>query len=123
MIVEKAVNMAAMMKKNVVGLVENMSYYVCPDCGAKHEIFGASRADGLAALHGIPNVAKLPGSIRVSPPAPTAVSWRYSPATGSTAWPTLSRNSDKKAPSPEGAFAASPCRSGKDFGHDAVLLQ
>ncbi len=60
MIVEKAVNMAAMMKKNVVGLVENMSYYVCPDCGAKHEIFGASRADGLAALHGIPNVAKLP---------------------------------------------------------------
>ena len=39
MIVEKAVNMAAMMKKNVVGLVENMSYYVCPDCGAKHEIF------------------------------------------------------------------------------------
>ena len=60
MIVEKAVNMAAMMKKNVVGLVENMSYYVCPDCGAKHEIFGASRADGLAVLHGIPNVAKLP---------------------------------------------------------------
>ena len=60
MIVEKAVNMAAMMKKNFVGLVENMSYYVCPDCGAKHEIFGASRADGLAALHGIPNVAKLP---------------------------------------------------------------
>ena len=60
MIVEKAVNMAAMMKKNVVGLVENMSYYVCPDCGAKHESFGASRADGLAALHGIPNVAKLP---------------------------------------------------------------
>lgn len=35
MIVEKAVNMAAMMKKNVVGLVENMSYYVCPDCGAE----------------------------------------------------------------------------------------
>lgn len=104
MIVEKAVNMAAMMKKNVVGLVENMSYYVCPDCGAKHEIFGASRADGLAALHGIPNVAKLPGTIRVSPPALTAVSWRSSPATGSTAWLTLSRNSDKKAPSPEGAL-------------------
>ena len=60
MIVEKAVNMAAMMKKNVLGLVENMSYYVCPDCGAKHEIFGQSRADGLAAMHSIPNVAKLP---------------------------------------------------------------
>ena len=60
MIVEKAVNMAHLMQKNVVGLVENMSYYTCPDCGKKHEIFGPSRADGLAALYKIPNVAKLP---------------------------------------------------------------
>ena len=42
------------------GNLRRMRFYVCPDCGAKHEIFGASRADGLAALHGIPNVAKLP---------------------------------------------------------------
>ena len=33
MIVEKAVNMAGLMNKRVLGLVENMSYYVCPDCG------------------------------------------------------------------------------------------
>ena len=60
MIVEKAVNMANMMKKNVIGLVENMSYFQCPDCGKKHEIFGKSRAEELAAAHAIPNVARLP---------------------------------------------------------------
>ena len=60
MIVEKAVNMANMMKKNVIGLVENMSYFQCPDCGKKHEIFGKRRAEELAAAHAIPNVARLP---------------------------------------------------------------
>ena len=60
MIVEKAVNMAGMMHKDVVGLVENMSYFQCPDCGKKHEIFGKSRAEELAAAHAIPNVARLP---------------------------------------------------------------
>lgn len=40
MIVEKAVNMANMMDIPVLGIVENMSYFECPDCGKKHEIFG-----------------------------------------------------------------------------------
>lgn len=39
MIVEKAVNMANMMDIPVLGIVENMSYFECPDCGKKHEIF------------------------------------------------------------------------------------
>ena len=39
MIVEKAVNMADMMDIPVLGIVENMSYFECPDCGKKHEIF------------------------------------------------------------------------------------
>ena len=60
MIVEKAVNMAGMMKKKVIGLVENMSFFRCPDCGKKHEIFGKSRAEELANTYAIPNVAKLP---------------------------------------------------------------
>ncbi len=60
MIVEKAVNMADMMHKNVIGLVENMSYYTCPDCGKTHEIFGPSRAEATARSHGIPNVARIP---------------------------------------------------------------
>ena len=60
MIVEKAVNMAEMMDVPVLGIVENMSYYVCPDCGAKHAIFGRSRVREIAARHGISNVAELP---------------------------------------------------------------
>ena len=60
MIVSKAVNMADMMNVPVLGLVENMSYYVCPDCGKKHEIFGKSQAESVAAAFDIPHVAKLP---------------------------------------------------------------
>ena len=60
MIVEKAVNMAKMMNVPVLGIVENMSYFQCPDCGGKHEIFGASHIEEIAAKHGITNIAKLP---------------------------------------------------------------
>ena len=60
MIVEKCVNMAGLMNKKIVGLVENMSYYQCPDCGARHSIFGESRGEETAARHGIPGVARLP---------------------------------------------------------------
>ena len=60
MIVEKAVNMANMMSVKVFGLVENMSYFVCPDCQQKHSIFGESRVDSVAARLGIPAVGKLP---------------------------------------------------------------
>ena len=60
MIVEKAVNMASMMDKRVLGLVENMSYFVCPDCGGKHSVFGESHIDEIAARFGIGQVAKLP---------------------------------------------------------------
>lgn len=59
-IVEKAVNMAGMMNKRVLGLVENMSYYVCPDCGKKHSVFGESHIDETAQRFGIEHVAKLP---------------------------------------------------------------
>ena len=60
MIVETAVNMASMMDKRVLGLVENMSYFVCPDCGGKHSVFGESHIDEIAARFGIGQVAKLP---------------------------------------------------------------
>lgn len=60
MIVEKAYNMAALMSVPVLGIVENMSYFQCPDCGKKHQIFGESRIDEVAKAHGIPNVVKLP---------------------------------------------------------------
>jgi Mrp family chromosome partitioning ATPase len=60
MIVEKAVNMASMMHIPVLGLVENMSYVVCSDCGKKNYVFGESHADEIASKHGIATVAKLP---------------------------------------------------------------
>lgn len=60
MIVAKAVNMAGMMDKPVIGLVENMSYFVCPDCGKEHRIFGESKVESTAAEFNIPCTAKLP---------------------------------------------------------------
>ncbi len=60
MIVSKAVNMANMMNVPVLGLVENMSYYQCPDCGKQHAIFGDSHIEKIALEHNIPVVAKLP---------------------------------------------------------------
>ena len=60
MIVEKAVNMADMMNIPVLGIVENMSYFECPDCGKMHNIFGESHIDKIAAKHNIKTVAKLP---------------------------------------------------------------
>ena len=60
MVVEKAVNMAGIMNIPVLGLVENMSYLPCPDCGKKIEIFGKSKADELAKNYGILSTAKLP---------------------------------------------------------------
>ena len=60
MIVRKAVNMAGMMKIPVLGLVENMAYAICPDCGKKIEIFGKSRIAQEAAELSLPVLAQLP---------------------------------------------------------------
>lgn len=60
MVVAKAVNMARLMNIPVLGLVENMSYFECPDCGSKHEIFGPSKAEEVAVEHGIKLLEKLP---------------------------------------------------------------
>ncbi|MGI6502306.1 MAG: P-loop NTPase [Anaerostipes sp.] len=60
MIVGKAVKMADDMNIPVLGLVENMSYYECPSCHDKHEIFGNSHVEEFAVQYGIGNVAKIP---------------------------------------------------------------
>ena len=60
MIVDKAVNMAEKMDIPVIGLVENYSYFRCPDCGKEHHIFGKSNIDRIAEKHGLPVLARLP---------------------------------------------------------------
>ena len=60
MIVEKAVKMARKMQIPVVGIVENLSYYECPDCKKRHSIFGDSHIDEIAGRYGIDAVAKIP---------------------------------------------------------------
>ena len=60
MIVAKAVNMAKKMNIPIIGLVENMSYLECPDCGKKLSVFGESHIDEVAAELGLTVLAKLP---------------------------------------------------------------
>ena len=60
MIVEKAVNMAGMMNIPVLGIVENMAYVECPDCGKKIPLFGESHAVQTAEKHSLPVLASLP---------------------------------------------------------------
>lgn len=60
MIVEKAVRMADMMHVPVLGLVENMSAFKCPDCGKTHRVFGDGRAADIASAHGVAATAELP---------------------------------------------------------------
>ncbi len=60
MIVDKAVKMANLMNIPIIGLVQNMSYFECEDCGKKHYPFGDGNINEVAARHGIKNVAELP---------------------------------------------------------------
>lgn len=60
MIVEKAANMARMMQVPILGLVENMSYVECPDCGRKIELFGKSHIEEIAAQYQVPVLARIP---------------------------------------------------------------
>lgn len=60
MIVGKAVQMAQMMHVPILGLVENMSYAVCPDCGKHINVFGDSHVDEIADKYKLPVLAKMP---------------------------------------------------------------
>lgn len=60
MIVAKAVKVAQMMNIPILGIVENMSYLECPDCGKKIKLFGESHVDEVAARYGLPVLAKCP---------------------------------------------------------------
>jgi Mrp family chromosome partitioning ATPase len=60
MIVAKAANMAKMMNIPILGIVENMSYLECPDCGKKIDVFGESKVEQVAAEQNISRFARVP---------------------------------------------------------------
>lgn len=60
MVVEKAVKMANMLSVPILGIVENMAYFKCPECGHEHDVFGRSSVDALAEQYGIDNICRLP---------------------------------------------------------------
>jgi Mrp family chromosome partitioning ATPase len=66
MVVRKAAQMVKQVGVALLGLVENMSYFVCPDTGKQHEIFGASRAELMAARLGVPFLGRLPVDPRIA---------------------------------------------------------
>lgn len=66
MIVGKAVKMAQMMNVPILGLVENMSYFICPDCDKEYKIFGESHIEEIAKKYNIADYAKLPINPKLS---------------------------------------------------------
>jgi Mrp family chromosome partitioning ATPase len=60
MVVRKAANMARQMQAPIMGLIENMSYFECPDTGKQYEIFGPSHAKETAQMIGVPLLGRLP---------------------------------------------------------------
>ena len=60
MVVEKAVKMAEKMDVPIVGVVENMSYVACPDCGKKIYLFGEGKSEEAAKRHNLPLLAQMP---------------------------------------------------------------
>ena len=66
MIVSKAVKMAELMKIPIIGLVENMSYFKCPDNDKEYQIFGDSHIEEIANKHNLKVLAKLPIDPKIS---------------------------------------------------------
>lgn len=66
MIVEKAVNMANMMNIPIIGIVENMSWVNCPDCGKQIKIFGESKTNEVAKKFDLPLLAQIPFESKIA---------------------------------------------------------
>lgn len=60
LIVKKSIKMANMLHTPILGLIENMAYMECPDCGGKHHVFGKSKVPEVAKEHDLPLIASLP---------------------------------------------------------------
>ena len=60
MVVRKAANMARQLGTPILGLIENMSYFECPDTGKRYDLFGPSHAEDTAQRIGVPFLGRLP---------------------------------------------------------------
>lgn len=60
MIVEKSINMVSLMNIPIIGVVENMAYAICPDCGKKIDIFGKSGIESVCSKFSVPLIGRLP---------------------------------------------------------------
>lgn len=60
MVVRKAAHMAQQLSIPIIGLIENMSYVLCPDCGRRIDVFGSSKADETARALGVPLLGRIP---------------------------------------------------------------
>jgi Mrp family chromosome partitioning ATPase len=65
-IVKKAVHMANKMNIEVAGIVENMSYVLCPDCGKRIDVFGSGKTEEIASAMGIPFLGKVPMDLNIA---------------------------------------------------------
>ena len=77
MIVSKAVNMAELMNIPILGLVENLSYFLCPDNNKKYQIFGESHIDAIAEKHSLEVLAKIPIDPKISEACDRGLIERY----------------------------------------------
>ncbi len=77
MIVGKAVKMAEMLNIPILGLVENMSYYECPNCHEKHYIFGDSHIEALSVEYGIRNTVQMPIDSKLAACCDKGEIWKY----------------------------------------------
>lgn len=66
MIVSKAVKMAELMNIPIIGIIENMSYFKCPDCGKEVSVFGKSHTKSAAEKHNLKLLAKIPLDTEIS---------------------------------------------------------
>ncbi len=100
MIVEKALKMAGMMNIPVLGLVENMSYATCPDCGKRVEVFGHSHIEEIAKRYGIEHTARLPIDPKLSASVDKGMielfngDWLDKLADAIVDWPVRERDAD-----------------------------
>jgi len=77
MIVSKAVNMAELMNIPIIGLVENLSYFLCPDNNKKYQVFGESHIDAIAEKHNLEVLAKMPIDPKISQACDAGLIERY----------------------------------------------